>query len=80
MIFSASHNIDMIKEAKLQQRPNYEHETKVEIINTLLNINGSMKEFSEDIEKRMHKAFNCKAGKKYGLSDIEIEMRKALSN
>ena len=35
-----------------------------------------MKEFSEDIEGRMNKAFKSKAGKKYGLSDIEIEMRK----
>jgi len=45
-------------------------------MNTLLHINGSMKEFAEDIEDRMHKAFRGKAGKKYGLSDAEIELRR----
>jgi len=45
-------------------------------MNTLLHINGSMKEFAEDIEGRMHKAFRGKAGKKYGLSDAEIELRR----
>ena len=39
-----------------------------------------MKEFSEDIEGRMGKAFRSKAGKKFGLSDIELEMRRAQSN
>lgn len=38
-----------------------------------------MKEFSEDIESRLGKAFKSKAGKKYGLSDAEIEMRKVLA-
>ena len=63
-----------------EARPNYEKETKFEIINTLLGINGSMKEFSEDIEERMNKAFKSKAGKKYGLSEVEIEMRKLKGN
>ena len=45
-------------------------------MSTLLNINGSMKEFAEDIEERMHKAFKGKAGKKYGLSEAEIEIRR----
>ncbi len=45
-------------------------------MSTLLNINGSMKEFAEDIEEKMSKAFRSKAGKKYGLTDVEIEMRK----
>jgi hypothetical protein len=36
-----------------------------------------MKEFTEDIESRMGKAFRSKAGKKYGLSDVEIAMRQA---
>lgn len=45
-------------------------------MSTLLNINGSMKEFAEDIEEKMAKAFRGKAGKKYGLSEVEIEMRK----
>ena len=39
------------------------------------NINGSMKEFSEDIENRMDKAFKSKAGKIYGLSENEIRRR-----
>jgi hypothetical protein len=38
-----------------------------------------MKEFSEDIESRMSKAFKSKAGKKFGLSEAEIEMRRALA-
>ncbi|CDW83066.1 UNKNOWN [Stylonychia lemnae] len=76
MIFSASNDYDDAREARLQQRPNYESETKIEIMNTLLHINGSMKEFAEDIEERMHKAFRGKAGKKYGLTEAEIELRK----
>ena len=48
----------------------------MEIMSTLLNINGSMKEFAEDIEERMHKAFRSKAGKKHGMSDLEMELRK----
>ena len=48
----------------------------MQIMSTLLNINGSMKEFSEDIESRLHKAFKSKAGKKHGMSEIELEMRK----
>ncbi len=44
-------------------------------MSTLLHINGSMKEFAEDIEERMHKAFKSKAGKKHGMSQVEIEMR-----
>lgn len=39
-------------------------------------INGSMKEFAEDIENRFGKAFRSKAGKKYGLSETEIAMRR----
>ena len=38
-----------------------------------------MKEFSEDIESRMMKAYKSKAGKKYGLSEAELEMRRALA-
>ena len=74
MIFSASEKKADI--AAREARPNYEQETKLEIMSTLLHINGSMKEFAEDIEDRMHKAFKSKAGKKYGLSEVEIEMRK----
>ena len=76
MIFSASSEIKNLKE--YNNNPNYEHQTKVEIVNKLLRINGSMKEFSEDIGSRLGKAFNSKAGKKHGLSEVEIEMRKAL--
>lgn len=76
MIFSANKEFDDIREAKLQQKPNYEQHAKLEIVNTLLHINGSMKEFAEDIESKMHKAFKSKAGKNYGLSEAEIEMRK----
>lgn len=80
MIFGANSEVDRIKESKMtrinEARPNYEKETKIEIINQLLGINGSMKEFSEEIEQRMNKAFKSKAGKKFGLSEVEIEMRK----
>jgi len=48
-------------------------------MSTLLNINGSMKEFAEDIESRFHKALKSKAGKKYGMSEVELEMRKLKS-
>ena len=46
--------------------------TKVEIVNTLTSINGTMKEFSEDLERRFSKAFNSKSGKKFGLSDEQM--------
>jgi hypothetical protein len=36
-----------------------------------------MKEFSEEIEDKMGKAFRSKAGKKFGLSETEIAMRRA---
>jgi hypothetical protein len=45
----------------------------------LLSINGSMKEFSEDIESRLHKAYKSKGGKNYGLSEAELEMRRVLA-
>lgn len=38
-----------------------------------------MKEFTEEIEGKMGKAFKSKAGKKYGLSETEIAMRRAQS-
>ena len=79
MILKANRAFDDIREARLQQRPNYEHETKVEIVNKLLSINGSMKEFAEDIETRMARAYKSKAGKKYGLSEQEIEIKRALA-
>eukprot|EP00347_Sterkiella_histriomuscorum_P000856 403374257 len=79
MIFSAANDVDNAREARLQQRPHYEQETKLEIMNTLLHINGSMKEFAEDIEERMGKAFKSKAGKKYGLSEAEIELKRIKS-
>jgi len=48
-------------------------------VNTLLSINGSMKEFSEDIEDRFAKAFNSMAGKKYGMTEGQLRMRRANS-
>ena len=44
---------------------------KVQIVNTLLGINGSMKEFSQDLEMRLNKAFKSKAGRKYGMSKAQ---------
>ena len=76
-IYSASNDLDRLKEAKLQQKPNYESETKLEIMSTLLNINGTMKEFAEDIESKMSRAFKSKAGKKYGMSEVDIELKRA---
>jgi len=49
---------------------NYEEKTKLEIVNTLLNINGSMKEFSTDLGNRLSKAHNSSAGRQYGISDV----------
>ena len=39
-----------------------------------------MKEFSEDIEERLGKAFKSKAGKKYGMSEVELAMKRIQSN
>lgn len=39
-----------------------------------------MKEFSEDIEQRMGRAFKSKAGKKYGMSEVELEMKRVQSH
>ena len=38
-----------------------------------------MKEFSEEIESKLGKAYKSKAGKKYGLNDAEIAMRRVQS-
>ena len=46
--------------------------SKVEIVNTLAGINGSMKEFAESIESKFINAFNSKAGKKYGLNPSQM--------
>ena len=43
-------------------------QSKSKIVNTLIGINGSMKEFSEDLEGKLNKYMNSNAGKKYGLS------------
>ena len=51
----------------------------MEIVNTLLNINGSMKEFAEEIESKMGRAYKSKVGKKYGISEAEMEMRRVMS-
>jgi hypothetical protein len=36
-----------------------------------------MKEFSEDIEEKLGKAYKSKAGKKYGMNETEMAMRRA---
>ena len=79
MIFGASNDVEnwKRKRGKKAAEGNYEQETKMEIMSTLLHINGTMKEFAEDIEERMGKAFRSKAGKKYGVSEAEIELRRA---
>lgn len=45
---------------------------KVQIVNTLLGINGSMKEFSQDLEFKLNRAFKDQAGKKYGMNKAQI--------
>jgi len=44
---------------------------KVEIVNTLLGINGSMKEFSQDLEFRLNRAYKDKAGQKFGMNKAQ---------
>lgn len=39
-------------------------------MNQLLDINGSLKEYAEDIESRMNRAFNSRAGKKYRAAPV----------
>jgi hypothetical protein len=55
---------------------------KVQIVNTLAGINGSMKEFSQDLEFRLNRAYKDHAGKKYGLNKDQIKnhTRKKLFN
>ncbi len=43
----------------------YRTQTKIEIVNRLLDINGSMKEFSEGIEAKIYQAFTSRAGHRY---------------
>jgi len=50
----------------------------MEIVSTLLNINGTMKEFAEDIESKLGKAYRS-SSKKYGMSDSEMAMKRAQS-
>ena len=38
-----------------------------------------MKEFSEDIERKLGKAYKGKAGKQYGMSEAEIAMKRVSS-
>jgi hypothetical protein len=47
-------------------------EEKAEIVDTLLGINGSMKEFSQDLQFRLGKAFKSKAGKLYGMNNAQM--------
>mmetsp|Transcript_25036 Transcript_25036/g.22207 ORF Transcript_25036/g.22207 Transcript_25036/m.22207 type:complete len:105 (+) Transcript_25036:52-366(+) len=44
---------------------------KVQIVNTLMGINGSMKEFSQDLQFRLNRAYKDQAGKKFGLSKAQ---------
>jgi hypothetical protein len=46
---------------------------KIQIVNTLAGINGSMKEFSQDLEFRLNRAYKDHAGRKYGLSKDQIK-------
>lgn len=44
-----------------------------------MGMNGQMKEFQEDIESRMGKAFKNKAGKNYGMSETDMILKRANS-
>jgi len=45
---------------------------KVHIVNTLLGINGSMKDFSENLEYKLKRAFKDKAGQKHGMNKAQM--------
>src|SRR5689334_15730294 len=63
----------MINRTKKQAEGKLTQNDKVQIVSTLLGINGSMKEFSEDLEYRLKRAYKDKAGKKYGLSQAQLK-------
>ena len=50
----------------LINRRNNDVKDKLYIVDTLLGINGSMKQFSNDLENKLHNAFESSAGKIYG--------------
>ncbi|CAI2365074.1 unnamed protein product [Moneuplotes crassus] len=61
----------LMKNIRQKSHAKLGEDDKVQIVNTLLNINGSMKEFSQDLEFRLNKAYNNKAGKQFGLSKAQ---------
>ena len=56
---------------KTERKPNIDD--KVHIVNTLIGINGWMKEFSQDLEMRLNRAFKSKSGRKYGMSKAQMQ-------
>mmetsp|Transcript_15958 Transcript_15958/g.13934 ORF Transcript_15958/g.13934 Transcript_15958/m.13934 type:complete len:194 (+) Transcript_15958:459-1040(+) len=50
----------------LMDRRNSEVKDKLFIVDTLLGINGSMKQFSNELESKLHNAFQNSAGRIYG--------------
>ena len=55
---------------KVKKKPT--GDDKVEIVNTLVGINGSMKEFSQELEGKLNRAFNSKAGRKFGMTKEQV--------
>jgi hypothetical protein len=56
----------------MKRRSDLGNDDKVQIVNTLLGINGSMREFSQDLEFKLSRAFKGQAGKKYGMDKAQM--------
>ncbi len=63
----------MARKLEEDNRPIDIERTKVQIVSNLAGINGSMKEFSEQIEQKFKRAFNSKSGKQYGMSEAQMK-------
>lgn len=46
-------------------------DAKAQIVNTLVGINGSMKEFSHNLEMKLNGIYNNRASKKYGMNHAQ---------
>ncbi|TNV78911.1 hypothetical protein FGO68_gene9404 [Halteria grandinella] len=59
--------VHSLKTLQRDSSEDYETKTKMSIMRKLMDINGSMKEFSEGLEAKMKDAYTSRAGRKYSI-------------
>lgn len=62
----------IMKNIKQKSQAKLGKDDKVQIVNTLLGINGSMKEFSQDLQSKLNRAYKNKSGQQYGMSKAQM--------